>query len=112
MLEIEKYVRRPFEIDAVRVTEDNIKEAAAWCGGDVRSDKNGAKYVKVRVVRPLTTRQSEAYVNDWILYAGTGYKVYTPKAFEDSFYKSSPDTSLTLGKDELVAVQEQELRTG
>lgn len=112
MLVVEKYVRKPFEVDAVRVTEENMEEAAKWCGGDVRTNKQKKRYIKVRVVRPLNPRQSEAYVNDTILYAGTGYKVYTPQAFEDSFEKASSPTSLVPGDGELVAVQEQELQTG
>jgi hypothetical protein len=88
-----KFARRPFYVDAVRVSETNIDEVAAWCQGDVQIDEDensltqGQKYVKVRVHRPLTDRQTRAYIGDWVLYAGTGYKVYTPKAFDKSFEK-------------------------
>lgn len=93
-LEILKYVRKSFPVDVVRVTEDNIELAAEWCGGDVRmiTQKKGGpeeKYVKVRVYRPSDDRQTMAFVGDRILYAGTGYKVYTPSAFDKSFELAS-----------------------
>lgn len=103
MLKVEKFVRRSFDVDVVRVTEDNMEEVARWCGGDVRKNKEDKKYIKVRVVRPLNARQSEAYVNDVVLYAGTGYKVYTPRAFEDCFMPSSSPPSLWPGDGELLA---------
>lgn len=90
MIETKKYARKPFVVDAVQVTAENLREVAAWCHGDVRTTKKpeGAveeKYIKVRVHHPLTERQTKAFVGDWVLYAGTGYKVYTAKAFESSF---------------------------
>lgn len=84
MLEVTRYVRRPFEIDAVQVTAENIEEVAKWCNGDVRNEGDN-QYVKVRVHRPMNDKQTKAFVGDWVLYAGTGYKVYTSKPFKSSF---------------------------
>lgn len=103
MLEIGKFVRRPFEIDAVQVTEENIEQVARWCGGEVRTNREKKRYIKVRVVRPYNSRQSEAYADDWVLYAGTGYKVYTPRAFETSFEKASSPASLFPNDNEIIA---------
>lgn len=82
-----KYARKPFYVDAVRVTEENIDEVIEWCAGEKLTDAEEGVYVKVRVHRPLTERQTKAFVGDWVLYAGTGFKVYTPKAFDKSFEK-------------------------
>lgn len=91
-LEIRQFARRSFEVDAVLVTEDNIALVAEWCGGEVRScaalpdsGKDVDHYIKVRVYHPLNERQTKAFVGDWVLYAGKGYKVYTQKSFEASF---------------------------
>lgn len=81
------YVRKPFEVEAVEVTEDNLEEVAAWCHGDLREDNR--PYIKVRVARALNERQTKAYPGDWVLYAGTGFKVYTPKAFQKTFVKKA-----------------------
>lgn len=94
MLETMKYARKPFYIDAVQVNVSNIRDVAKWSDGEVRSDSDGAQYVKVRVHHPLNERQTKAYLGDWVLFAGTGYKVYTPKAFANSFEQSSVETTM------------------
>lgn len=93
MLETMKYVRKPFYIDAVQVTAQNLQDVAAWATGEVRTDTDG-QYVKVRVYRPLNDRQTKAYLGDWVLYAGTGFKVYNDKAFKNSFEQASVETTM------------------
>lgn len=93
MLETQKYVRKPFFVDAVQVTAENLADVAEWCGGDVRT-AGQAQYIKVRVVRPLNERQTKAMIGDWVLYAGTGFKVYTPKAFSGAFEQDSVGTTM------------------
>lgn len=93
----ETYVRKPFLVDAIQVTADNMQEVAKWAQGDVRitheafvhGGKKGSRpYVHVRVQRPLGERQTMAFEGDWVLYAGTGYKVYSNKAFKETFDKA------------------------
>lgn len=84
-IQTEKFERKPFFVDAIQVTEENIEDVARWCNGELQEDDNGKRFVHVRVHRPLTPRQTQAYVGDWVLYAGRGYKVYKKQAFEKSF---------------------------
>lgn len=84
------YVRKPFYVDAVEVTAENMEEAAAWCGGRIWQSDNGDKYIKVHVHRPLNERQTKAFVGDHILKHDKAFKVYTPKAFENSFEAVTP----------------------
>ena len=84
MIETAKFQRKPFEIEAVQVTEENLEDVAKWCDGVVETHGD-SQHIKVRVHRPLNERQTKAFVGDWVLYAGTGYKVYTDKAFKKSF---------------------------
>ena len=88
-VETKKFARKAFYVDAVQVTEENIEEVAKWCQGDIRKgyglSSTLGRYIKVRVHRPLNERQTRAFVGDWVLYAGTGYKVYSPRAFEKNF---------------------------
>jgi len=83
------YVRKPFDVEAVEVTDENIEEVAEWCNGTViaEGNENQKLFIKVRVARALNERQTKAYPGDWVLYAGTGFKVYTPKAFHKTFHK-------------------------
>lgn len=102
MLETFRYARKPFFVDAVQVTAENISEVAKWCNGDVRTDNTGAKYVKVRVHMPKNPRQTQAFVGDWVLFAGTGYKVYTPKAFVGSFERAADEDVVFQSPDPIV----------
>lgn len=81
-----KFMRKPFYIDAVRVSELNIKDVAEWCGGEIQTTDEGT-FIEVKVYRPLTPRQSQAFIGDWVLSSGNGFKIYTPKAFDKSFEK-------------------------
>lgn len=82
-----KFARKPFYVDAVRVSEANLEEVAEWCDGKIESALDETKFISVKVHRPINDRQTQAFVGDWVLFAGTGYKVYTPKAFDKSFEK-------------------------
>lgn len=85
-----QFVRKPFYVDGVQVTTENIQEVAEWCRGNIvtladSSVNRGNQFIDVRVQRPLNPRQHQAYPGDWILSFNGQFKVYTPKAFEKSF---------------------------
>lgn len=89
-MEIIKFERKPFPVDAVKVTADNLAEVAKWCGGDVRriaGSKPGETiaYVKVNARRPLNVKQTQAFIGDWVLSHENGFKVYTEIALFKNF---------------------------
>lgn len=86
-METQKFIRKPFEIEAVQVTAENMEEVAAWCTGLIQNEPKG-HYIKVQVHYPLTPRQTKAFVGDWVLKSKKGYKVYTDSAFQTSFVTS------------------------
>lgn len=101
-IKTESYTRMPFHVDAVQVTKQNINEVAAWCEGEVHSmaktvhgvpgsepTQITVPYVKVVIHRPLNERQTKAFYGDWILQSETGFKVYTERAFANSFTKET-----------------------
>lgn len=96
-----KFARRPFYVDAIQVTAENMADVAEWCSGTVipQTAERGA-HIHVRVFRPMNENQSRAFIGDWLLYAGSGYKVYTTKAFGESFEEIDEEpcgrTELTL----------------
>jgi hypothetical protein len=94
----EKYVRKPLYVDAVQVTEKNFIDIARWCFGEIGNiDESpvdhttevmpSKQFIHVRVHNPKNSRQTKAFVGDWILYTERGYKVYTTKAFQANFDK-------------------------
>lgn len=106
-----KYVRKPLFVDAIKVTSENFEDLAKWCQGEINNTdgsmvesrdaaqgnysvpviKPAEQYVRVRVHNPKNVRQTKAFVGDWILYTERGYKVYTEKAFTNSFDPMYPD---------------------
>lgn len=87
MIEWTKYTRKPFPVNAIQITADNMEEVAKAIGSEIRTDHHGAKYVYVEVFKPLNDRQTKGYIGDWMLSANNGYKAYTDKAFQNSFDK-------------------------
>lgn len=79
-----RYARKPFEVDAVQVSAENFQEVAEWCGGEIKTFPN-EQFIKIHVPRVLNERQTKAYIGDWVLKAGQGFKVYTNKGFLKSF---------------------------
>jgi hypothetical protein len=88
-----KYVRKALIVVGVEVTNENFMELALWVqgsifnidgtqGGQIDPDN---QYIMVRVHNPKSLRQNKAFVGDWILHSDRGYKVYTPKAFNNTF---------------------------
>ncbi len=126
-LKIEHYTRKPFPVEAVQVTEENLNEVAEWCGGDIHAStktlRNDAgeetskiklPFIKVDVHRPLNDRQTKAFVGDWVLKSESGFKVYTLKAFDNSFQKKFVgESSESVGKlsTDAVAVANASERT-
>lgn len=84
MVNTTTFVRKPLYVSAVQVTEENFEDVAKWCQGEIHKDGDGS-YIRVRVHKPLNPRQTQAHVEDWILYTDRGYKVYTTKAFRANF---------------------------
>lgn len=84
-IQTERFARKPFYVDAVQVSEENMQAVAKWCEGTIEGTDAGENYIRVKTHRPLNERQSKAFVGDWILFANQGFKIYTPKAFNHSF---------------------------
>lgn len=87
-MNIEKYVRKPFYVDAVQVDVDNMEEISDWCGGTLFTNTDtGSSHIQVPVIHPIPERQTYARVGDWVLSSPKGYKVYTDRAFQKGFDK-------------------------
>lgn len=86
MIKIEKYQSIPFFADAVQVTEENLEEVAEWCSGQIRTNAQGAKYVKVRANKPKRLRHTMAFAGDWVIYreSSNSLRVYPDEVFKRS----------------------------
>lgn len=100
-IETVKYVRKPLYVEAVQVTSENFLDIVRWCQAlvGVQGSEPGTEtrpadgveldpskhYIRIRVHNPQSSRQTKAFVGDWILYTEMGYKIYTERAFEENF---------------------------
>lgn len=101
------FVRKPFYVDGIRVTADNMSEVAEWCKGTLKetapkeASKKPSKYIEVEVHRPMNDRQKRAFVGDWVLQAENGFKVYTDAALKNTFEIAKTSEVLSKLKEKL-----------
>lgn len=101
------FVRKPFYVDGIRVTKENMEEVAAWCKGLLKEtqpkvkDKRPSPFIEVDVHRPANERQRRAFIGDWVLEAENGFKVYTDAALRATFEVA------VLNSDDAVAALKQ-----
>lgn len=88
-LEFRTFRRKPFFVREVLVTEENLEEVAKWVDGEIELTEKGDRFVRMKVHRPATERQTKAFPRDHVLEMGGAgskqFKIYTPKAFENNF---------------------------
>jgi hypothetical protein len=79
----EIWTRNSFDVEAVRVTEENIREVANWCGGTVAKSLTDYPklYVCLDTVHYNKHRQTKAFVGDWIIHVDDEFKHYRDKSF-------------------------------
>lgn len=111
-MKTEKYVRKPFVVDAVQVTEENMVKVAEWSGGTV-TDPSGetGRHIRIDVKDPQRDRQTQAFVGDWVLSSRTGFKVYTNSAFQKSFHRpmsNGPRPTAPTRKPDEITIQGSE----
>jgi hypothetical protein len=81
-----KYARKPFYVQAVRITKENFDEISNWTGGEAMKDDKDRDYIKVLVSGQASERQSRAYVGDWVLESNPGsFKIYSDRSFKACF---------------------------
>lgn len=93
-LQTEKYIRQARPVDAVKVTDENIKDVAAWCNG-LHIPKPGLAgagenfdqdYVYIASSHPNSTAQTRAFPGDWIIREDfRRFRIITNKQFKNSY---------------------------
>lgn len=84
-MEFKSYVRKPFTVEAVQITKDNIEELAKFIG-DLQFE-NGRPYILVdRRLVPNVVRVFPGY---WFTRMGDHTRCYTKKIFAQQFTPNS-----------------------
>jgi hypothetical protein len=92
--ETSAYQRKPFRVQAIQVTDDNLTDLAEWCGGWVKLEEDGfdtfKSYVDVPIAKPAgryRLQRVRAYVGDWLvrLTEDNVFKIYKTRSFLEIF---------------------------
>lgn len=111
MLETFQFTRKPFTVEGVRVTEQNMRDVATWSGGTIKT-MDRRKYIHIDVQKAASERQTQAFVGDWVLLTGTSFKVYNNRAFTQSFDQTVGSTLRDLTPPKVVTPDPEFVRYG
>lgn len=81
-MEFTTFVRKPFVVEAIEITTENIDEAAKYIG-DVREREDGTKYILVD--RRLVPNVEKVYPGFFMTKMGENIRCYSRKIFKEQF---------------------------
>jgi hypothetical protein len=81
-MQFNTYTRKPFIVEAVEITEENILEIAEFVG-TVRKKEDGTSYIQVD--RRLIPNVYRVYPGFFMTRMGDNVRCYSPKIFNDQF---------------------------
>lgn len=87
-LEFGSFVRKPFVIEAVEVTAENIEEIAEFVG-TIRRKPNGDLYIDVD--RKLVPSVYRVFPGFWMTKMGDNVRCYSKKTFKEQFVETTPE---------------------
>lgn len=87
-MEFNSFVRKPFTVEAVEITEDNIAEIAELVGV-LRKKDDGTPYI--RVDRRLVPNIYQVYPGFWMTKMGDNIRCYSKKIFKEQFLESNKE---------------------
>lgn len=89
-MEFVTFVRKPFIVEAVEVTEENIAELAEMIG-TLRQKENGTPYIAVN--RRLVPNLFRVYLGFWVTKMGDNVRCYSKRIFTQQFIESTSEVS-------------------
>ena len=87
-MEFNSYVRKPFIIEAVEITEENIEEVAELVG-TLRKKEDGTPYIHVD--RKLVPSIFRVYPGFWMTRMDDNIRCYSKRTFQEQFVESTPE---------------------
>lgn len=82
------FVRKPFAVDAVEVTTENIAEVAKFVG-DLREKEDGTPYILVDT--RLVPNVLRVYPGFYMTKMGENVRCYSRKIFREQFMVQTPE---------------------
>lgn len=82
-VEFKKYTRKPFDVEAVEITDDNIEEVAEFIGTIRTKDEDNTKFIQVD--RRLIPNVFRVYPGFFMTRMGDNIRCYSPRTFNEQF---------------------------
>lgn len=95
-MEFHQFVRRPFQVEAVQITEENLQEVAELVG-KVQT-KGGVTYIVLD--RRIVPNINRAYIGWWLTRVGDNYRCYAQKVFKNQFIEYEEVISFTFAESD------------
>lgn len=99
-MEFTEFVRKPFVVEAVEVTTDNIEEIAEFVG-TLRKKDDGTPFIQVD--RRLIPNVFRVFPGFWMTRMGDNIRCYSKRIFTDQFTEITPEIKTWvefIGKDQ------------
>lgn len=94
-MELVDVTLRTYPAKAVRVTEENMKEVAEWCGGYIETsalfERSIIPYVTFPVRRGTRETTDYAFVGQWVVHADERFASYKHARFMGKFAMREKD---------------------
>jgi len=100
VLTFTSFVRKPFLVEAVLITAENIDELGALLG-EVK-EKDGEKFILID--RRIVPNIKKAYIGWWVTKLDDNLRCYSPKVFEKEFTDYTVEWSTYFGQIETAGV--------
>lgn len=85
-MEFTTFVRKPFEVQALQITKENIEELAPMIG-DLEYKEDGSPYIQVD--KEKVRNMFRVYPGDWLTKMGGNVRCYARKVFSDQFVEKA-----------------------
>lgn len=89
----EKFIRKPFSVEAIEITAENIEELAQYIG-KIRTRPDGSVYIFVD--RRFIPGIEKVYPGFWMTRIGDNMRCYSARIFHDQFTASTPEAEAWL----------------
>lgn len=100
-MEFNEFVRRPFKVEATRITEENIEEIAKMIG-EVKT-KGNEKFILLD--KRIVPSMNRAYVGWWVTRFNDNLRCYSNKIFTEQFMPHTPEWDNWFSEEPAVALE-------
>lgn len=86
-LNFSTFVRKPFTVEAVLITEDNIEEVSKFVGELKHKKEDGSPFIQVD--RRIVPSVHRVYPGFWMTQMNNNIRCYAPHVFTEQFVESN-----------------------